>query len=184
MNNTSEEKYIEALSRGDSKAFELLFLYYQPKLIYFLNGFIKDEEVARDMAQDIFLSVWTGREKLSQVNSFRAYVFRMGKNAICNFYDHSLVSEKFEVEQLSRPIEVNSVEEGLFAKELQALIEIAISQMPPQRKLIYQLSRVEGVSNDKIAERLKINKRTVENHLTTALADIRKAVKTGLILFF
>lgn len=184
MNNTSEEKYIEALSRGDSKAFELLFLYYQPKLIYFLNGFIKDEEVARDMAQDIFLSVWTHREKLSQVNSFKAYLFRMGKNAICNFYDHSLVSEKFEVEQLSRPIEVNSVEEGLFAKELQALIEITISQMPPQRKLIYKMSRLDGLSNDEIAKRLNLNKHTVENHLTSALADIRKIVKISYMLVF
>lgn len=184
MNQTSEGKHIDALSKGDSKAFELLFLYYQPKLIFFLNGFIKDGEVARDMAQDIFLSVWTSREKLSQVNSFKAYLFRMGKNAICNFYDHSLVNEKFEVEQLLHPIEVNSVEEGLFVKELETLIEIKVSQMPPQRKLIYQMSRVDGLSNDEIAERLSINKRTVENHLTSALSDIRKVVKMSLILFF
>lgn len=184
MNNTTEGKHIEALSRGDSKAFELLFLYYQPKLIFFLNGFIKDEEIARDITQDIFLSVWANREKLSIVNSFKSYLFRMGKNAICNFYDHSLVNEKFEFEQLSRPIEVNSIEEGLFVKELQALIEITVSQMPPQRKLIYQMSRVDGLSNDEIAERLSINKRTVENHLTSALSDIRKVVKMSLILFF
>ncbi len=184
MKNISEEKYIEALSRGDTKTFELLFLYYQPKLIYFLNGFIKDEEVARDMAQDIFLSVWNNHEKFSQINSFKAYLFRMGRNAICNFYDHSLVNEKFEIEQLSRPIETNSVEEGLFARELQVLIEITVSKMPPQRKSIYQMSRVDGLSNDEIAERLGINKRTVENHLTMALSDIRKVVKMSLILFF
>lgn len=184
MNNTSEGKHIEALSKGDSKAFELLFLYYQPKLIYFLNGFIKDEEVTRDMAQDIFFSVWTSREKLSQVNSFKAYLFRMGKNAICNYYDHSLVNDKFEIGQLSHPIVIESVEEVFFAKELQALIEITVSQMPPQRKLIYQMSRVDGLSNNEIAERLKINKRTVENHLTSALADIRKVVKMSYLLLF
>jgi RNA polymerase sigma-70 factor (ECF subfamily) len=184
MNKTLEAKYLEALSKGDSKAFELLFLYYQPKLIFFVNGFIKDEEVSRDMAQDIFLRVWIHREKLSVVNSFKAYLFRMGKNAICNFYDHTLVNEKFEIEQLFNPIEVNSVEEGLFAKELQTLIEITVSQMPPQRKLIYQMSRIEGISNDEIAERLNINKRTVENHLTAALADIRKVIKITLLIFF
>lgn len=184
MNNTLERKHIEELSKGDSKAFELLFLYYQPKLIYFLNGFIKDEELTRDMAQDIFFSVWTSRGKLSQVNSFKAYLFRMGKNAICNYYDHTLVKEKFDIEQLAQPIVIESTEEGIFLIELQALIEITVCHMPPQRKLIYQMSRVDGLSNNEIAEELKLNKRTVENHITSALADIRKVVKISYILLF
>jgi RNA polymerase sigma-70 factor (ECF subfamily) len=101
----------------------------------------------------------------------------MGKNAVCNFYDHSLVNNKFEAEQLSRQTDTENIEEALFARELEDLIEIAVCQMPSQRKLIYTMSRIEGVNNSDIAERLHINKRTVENHLTAALADVRKMVK-------
>ena len=183
MDISIEQKNIELISQGNAKAFELIFLYYQPKLVYFLNGFIKDEELSRDMAQDIFLSVWNNREKLPQVASFKAYIFRIGKNAICNHYDHSLVEEKFEIHQLSSPIQIESIEEGLFAKELQVLIEIAVSNMTPQRKIVYQLSRIDGLTNGEIAEKLNINKRTVENHLSAALSEIRKVINCCIIFF-
>lgn len=183
MDISFEKKNIELISQGNTKAFELIFLYYQPKLVYFLNGFIKNEELARDMAQDIFLNVWNNREKLTQITSFKAYIFRIGKNAICNHYDHSLVEEKFEIHQLSRPIEIENIEEALYAKELQVLIEIAVSNMPPQRRLVYQMSRIDGLTNSEIAEKLNIDKRTVQNHLSSALSDIRKIIYCCFILF-
>lgn len=184
MNNNTEINYIKALCKGDKKAFELLFLYYQPKLVHFLAGFIKDNELARDMAQDIFLSIWNGREKLSEVNSFQAYIYKMAKNFICNHYDHIIVNEKFVAEQLAKPSLSENTEEQIFANQLQCMIDIAVSQMPPQRKQIYTMSRIEGLSNSEIAEKLNINKRTVENHLTAALADLRKVVKICIMLFF
>lgn len=73
-----------------------------------------------------------------------------------------------------------SEEEALFARELQGIISRIVEQMSPQRKLIYQMSREQGLSNDEIATRLNISKRTVENHLTAALAILRKV----LYLFF
>lgn len=183
MINTLEENSMKGLIKGDKKSFELLFLHYQPKLVHFICGFIKDSELARDMAQDVFLSIWNNREKLSEIKSFKAYLFKMGKNAVCNFYDHSLVNDKFEAEQFSRQGDTENIEEALFAKELESLIEIAVCQMPAQRKLIYTMSRIEGVNNSEIAERLHLNKRTVENHLTAALADVRKKVKLWSTLF-
>lgn len=184
MENTIEEYNIKALSRGDRRAFEVLFLQYQPKLVYFLTGFIKDTELARDMAQDIYLSIWNHKEHLSEVRSFKAYLFKMGKNAVCNYYDHSIVNDKFVAEQLARPVATESTEDTIFAKQLQSLIDITVCEMPPQRKLIYTMSRVDGLSNGEIAERLNINKRTVENHLTAALADIRKVIHICIALFF
>jgi RNA polymerase sigma-70 factor, ECF subfamily len=174
---TTEENYVKTLSKGDQKAFEVLFLYYQPKLVYYLSGFLKNDELSRDMAQDIFLSVWNNKAKLSEIKSFKAYIFKMGKNAICNYYDHSLVNERFVAEQLTRPIDLEDTEEIIFSKQLQSLIDLTVSKMPSQRKLIYTLSRIEGLSNDTIAMKLNINKHTVENHLTAGLADLRKAMK-------
>ncbi|MDR3653422.1 MAG: RNA polymerase sigma-70 factor [Paludibacter sp.] len=183
MNNTIEENNIKALSKGDQRAFEVLFLNYQPKLVNYLNGFIKNVELSRDMAQDIFLSVWNNKEKFSEIKSFKAYIFKLGKNAICNYYDHSLVNEKFVAEQLTNPSVPENPEELIFAHQLQSLIDLTVSQMPSRRKRIYIMSRIDGCSNNKIAEKLNINKRTVENHLTAALGDIRKAIKICIVFF-
>ncbi len=183
MKNAIEENNIKALSKGDQKAFEALFLCYQPKLVYFLTGFLKDSELARDMSQDIFLSIWNNKEKFSEIKSFKAYIFKMGKNAIYNYYDHSLVNEKYVAEQLNCSADFENMEELIFAQQLQSLIDMTVNQMPSQRKLVYTMSRIDGLSNSKIAEKLNINKRTVENHLTIALANIRKTIKIFILLF-
>ena len=65
------------------------------------------------------------------------------------------------------------VDEKVSIDELQVLIFNAVSRMPEQRRKIFMMSRYRGVPNMKIAEMLGINIRTVENHLTNALADIR-----------
>ncbi len=183
MKENWEKDTLMAVSNGDSKAFELLYLHFQPKLLSFINSFIKDMEVSRDMAHDIFLSIWNNRTKLKQVNKFSSYLFKMGKNTVCNYFDHAVVDEKYTKAQLAQPLNTENMEEEIFAKELQSLINITVSQMPAQRKLIYQMSRVEGLSNEEIGDKLGISKRTVENHITAALAELRKVLKV-ISLFF
>lgn len=107
----------------------------------------------------------------------------MARNILYNYYDHSLVQEKYGMAQFLSPSVSDDLEEQLFTSELQALINHKVDQMPPQRRQIFRMSRTEGLSNEEIANRLNINKRTVENHLTVALADLRKILKVVLLLF-
>ena len=72
---------------------------------------------------------------------------------------------------------VQDIEENMFAEELLLLVQHTVEQMPAQRRKIYEMSRKEGKTNDEIAQLLTISKRTVENHLTQALSDIRKMLK-------
>ena len=89
-----------------------------------------------------------------------------------------------QTESTPNVIEDNDIYKYIDAKELELLITIAVERMPPQRQRIYKMSREQGMSNDEIAASLCINKRTVENHLTQALADIRKLLSLILIIFF
>lgn len=184
MITSREDEYVKALSNGDSKAFELLFLRYQPKLVYFFTGFVHDDEIAQDLAQDLFFNLWNNRSKLSDIRLFQSYLYQMARNILYNYYDHSLVQEKYGMAQFLSPSVSDDPEEQLFASNLQELINLRVDQMPPQRRQIFRMSRMEGLNNEEIANRLNINKRTVENHLTVALADLRKMLKVSILLFF
>lgn len=177
-----ESEYLEKLGDGDHKAYDTLFLLYYPKVKNFLWGFIKDEQEAFDMAQDIFYKVWVNRKDISKVNSLKAYLFQMAKNMVYNHYEHNLVKESY-IEKYKPEFSEFDITDDIDARELEILIDITIEQMPEQRQRIFKMSRKEGKSNDEIAEILQINKRTVENHITQALKDIRKVVQSVVVFF-
>lgn len=179
----NESEYIKELSRGSEIAFEWLFLKYQPKVVFFISGFLHNEEAARDMTQDIFFTLWTNRTALSTIDSFSSYIYKMAKNAIYNYFDHSMVKEKYQTFVLANSIASEDEEEIIIANEVKEMIEFAVERMPERQRRIFIMSREEGMNNQEIAIHLNISKRTVENHLTLALANIRR-ILGGMKIFF
>lgn len=186
MDSTTERAYLDAISRSDEQAFKSLFLHYFPRIKSFINGILQNEEEAEDMSQDIFVSMWQNRERLTEINNLNAYLFRMAKNTVFRHIERDLLFQNYQQQkELSgfSASEDNNIEDEIYARELEFLISVAIEKMPPQRKNIYRMSREMGLSNNEIAQNLSISKRTVENHLTQALADIRKIVKFFILAF-
>lgn len=64
MELPEEQNKLKEIAAGNVEAFEHLFFQYQPRLVNFLIGLTHDKEVSRDMAQDLFLSLWKDRENL------------------------------------------------------------------------------------------------------------------------
>jgi len=172
-----------AINQDDVNAFESLFTTFYPKIERFLTGFLDSKTEAEDLAQDVFVKVWQNRSNLIYVENINAYLYRMAKNTL---FDHINRSRELSYTRTSGLPEIattEAIEELLFADELNDLINITINNMPPQRKTIFTLSRVEGFSNEEIAQQLGISKRTVETHISAALSDIRKVLPL-LLLFF
>lgn len=187
MDSATEKGYLYAVSRGDGQAFQVLFVHYFPRVKRFISGILQNEEEAEDISQDIFVSLWQNREQLNKIENLNAYLFRIAKNTIFRHIERLLLFKEYLQQQTDHsllfPPEDKSMEEEIYAKELEYLISIAVEKMPSKRKQIYKMSRTEGLSNEEIAERLTISKRTVENHLTLALADIRKLIGLLMIIY-
>lgn len=174
MTKTEEKLLLSALGRSDKKAFSVLYNLYAGKCLHFVNSIVKDESAAKDITHDIFVKVWLKREVISKVDSFSSYLFKMARNAVLDKLESEVIKRRYISEQLAVSNEFRSyVDETVSVDELQVLIFNAVNKMPEQRRRIFTLSRYKGISNMEIAEMLGLNVRTVENHITNALADIR-----------
>lgn len=160
----------------DELYFDQLYLLYHPKLTHFLVSLLHDDELSRDMAQDIFIKLWEKRNNLESIDNISAYIYRMAKNSVFNHFKHIKIETRYQINELIVSQFDQSTEESVFANDLQELISYHIECMPKQRAKIFKMSRIEGLDNGEIAHQLNIDKRTVENHITNALRDLRKVM--------
>lgn len=178
----TEREILALIARGDRRAFDWLFVQHQPRLVNFLTQLTGNPEVAADMSQDIFLDIWKNRSRLDGVNNFQAYLFRIARNTAYNYFDRLAVNDRFVNESKYTTESAQAEGEYLFARQLMALIRKTADEMPPKRRKIFLMSRFLGFSNSEIADMLGIDKRTVENHITNALATIRQMIKLLVFL--
>jgi RNA polymerase sigma-70 factor (ECF subfamily) len=177
----NDDQYVEKLVQDDHESFRWLFMQYFPKLKIFIAGFVKSEAIAEELSQDIFVKIWEKRKSLTAIQSFNAYIYRMAKNAVLNYFQHEYVKERY-IGQLSSD-SAASADELFQAKETELLIQLTVAKMPTQRKKIFELSRKSQLKNEEIAQKMHLSKKTVENHLTLALREIRKALKNFFTIF-
>lgn len=85
MEFTEEQILLRALSRGDEKAFEVLFMRYFPRVKRFISGLLQDDITAEDFAQDILLKLWQKREEMAKIegNYIQSYSLKPLKG--CKF---------------------------------------------------------------------------------------------------
>ena len=180
----NEKQLIEQLVEGNHDAFRQLFMRYYPKVRSFIWGLLKSETEAEDLTQDVFVKLWTNRERFSDVKTFGAYLYVLAKNTTFNYMESKQIRQiGLEGQPLVEEGQYTPHEE-LVAKDLQLLIDMVVDSMPMQRKTVFRLSRSAGLTNEEIAERLQLSKKTVENHLNLALKELRNIVTVCSILYF
>lgn len=179
-----EWQQIIAVSQDDVKAFNRIFLTYQPKLFIFINGFIKDTEASKDLFEDVFLKIWQHRKRIENVENLNSFLFKMTQNAIFNYLKHNKISHEYVSQMLMGSVESENAEEMILYHLLQEDIDKVVDQLSEQRRNVFRLSREEGYSNAEISTQLNISKRTVENHITASLHTLRKVLRNILTLFF
>ena len=137
-------------------------------------NFIKDKEAARDIVQDVFLKLWKRRSQIDFKKGIRSYLFKAISNASLNYLEknRSKASALQEILRTQDPTTSEDVHSASF-KELEVRVRIAIDRLPPKCKMIFLLSRQEGMKYREIAEQLNLSVKTVENQLGIALEKLR-----------
>lgn len=171
-----EPEVVEEFACGSHKAFHEIFRKSYPRVYAFIRGLVKDTNDTEDLTQIVFIKLWDKRAMFLQVHHFDSYLFTLTKYTVFNYIAAKNVVPFVDDDNISDAQDDHNPHDELVAKDLQLLIDMLVDSMPPQRKMIYQLSRVRGLSNEQIAEKLGIQKKTVENHLNLALKELREVL--------
>lgn len=172
------------LKAGNHGAFELIFKAFFNRIRHFIFSMIKSDEDAEELTQELFVKLWNNRENVDENKSFNYFMYTMARNATYNFIKHKGVEASYVSERMVTADVTDHAEELIYAREINLLIAMAVSRMPEQRKKVYELSRYGGLSNDEIAQRMNISKKTVENQLSLALKELRKLISLFILLCF
>lgn len=173
MNNT---ELIHNLKKGDSKAYSLLVDTYHNMLCSYAYGLTNDRDLAKDIVQNVFISIWRTRLKLKDDFAIKSYLFRSVYNEFLN-QNRNLKSvvplDKKYIDALSFIVEE---EDEKSLEKLMVLVRREIENLPAKCKRTFLLSKQEGLSNIEIAEYLNVSVKSVEAHMTKAFAKLREAV--------
>lgn len=172
-----ESAVITRLKNGEVAAFDVLFLKYSNRLFWFVYKYLQSKEEAEEIVQDVFLKIWDQREGLDSSRSFNSYIFTIAKNHIFNELRKKVSEKKYLDFQINTNSRTHSpVERELSFREITKISNDAINQLPPRRKMVYQLSRDKGMSYQEIANHLGISVKTVENHMSLALKFLKEYI--------
>ena len=151
-----------------------MFLQYYDIICRFLERMIKDQNMAEDLAQNVFMKVWINRHSLNERRSIRSYLYVLAKNAAI---DYLRTSHSVEFEDEYSPPDNDTPDILLEFVEIKEWIDTQVGKMPPQRQKIFRMSRLENKSNKEIADELGVSVRTVEKHLELAFRQLRNNYK-------
>ena len=184
MDKQPDELILQSLRQGSYDAFDALYMRYAPHVEAFAFCMLKNRSEAEDLAHDIFLKIWETRESIGRIKSFRSYLFRMTKNAVFDRFEHKSVQVRYERQCLAAgDFLSDDVAAKIASEDLLMIVELAVERMPEQRQRVFRLSRYERLSHQEIARELGITTKTVEYHIRTALAELRKII-AAIIVFF
>lgn len=167
----TDEQLIALLKGGNEDAFTEIYHRYAETLFTYAWNILKEEDECKDAVEEVFIWIWENRKNL-RITALKYYLLAAVKYKLLR----AIRNSKRRDEILSaRPMACvePSIEETIELKELKAIIQQFTASLPPRAREIFQLSRIEYLTNREIAARMEISEKTVENQMTIILKKLR-----------
>lgn len=171
----TEKALLIALKNSDQAAFEQLYHRYKRPIYYNLHKLVHLREVAEELTQDTFLKVWQQRRILDVEKSFQAFLRRIAGNLAVDFYRRAAQDKKLREHLLNFATEhYDPVEIHMNLRENHTAIHVAMEKLPPRRREVFALCKLEGKSYAEAAQLLGISAGTVNDHIVKATKFLRE----------
>jgi RNA polymerase sigma factor (sigma-70 family) len=159
----NEETALQLLGAGSERGFKLIYERYAISVTRIAYKFLKSPDRADDLVQEVFVKMWTERDKFVKADNFKAYLLRTATNLA---YDHlkKIAREEIAKKEFTNRSEIaaNNIDHYIIDKEYAELLQQAIEGLPPQCRRVYQLVR-GGLSHKEVADQLRLSRLSVES---------------------
>jgi RNA polymerase sigma-19 factor, ECF subfamily len=169
---------VSKIKVGDTYAFKEFFNLTQPEIFHFLFRYTFDKDSANDLIQETYIKFWNARESVNPYGEPKAYLFKIASNLALNF-----LARNKKIPSIDDPSfqEINTlIRDDLEHSFLLDDFKKALLKLPERSRVVFILKRYHDFKNAEVAEMLDISIQTVKNHMTKALSDLRKSLKTYL----
>lgn len=183
LDSHTDQEIFQLFKQGEKAAYDEIYNRYWEKLYNYAFHRTMSKDTAFEVVQEIFVSLWSRKETVEIQSSLSGYLFASVRFQMFNHVKQSKLKEQYMKDyMLSIDSSANYTEQSVLADDLLEALKNGIDQLPPQCREITRLSLLENWSVDKIAEKLNISNRTVENQLSLGRKHLRTSLSEYTLL--
>ena len=138
------------------------------------------KEACREVVTDVFFSVWQSRKRLKDIDNIDTYLYISVRNESFRFQARNKDLNRVSLNELLPLMEEDdegSPEEHLELKEMREMLDKAIDELPEKCRLVFLMSREEGLKTKEIAEILSVQESTVRVQMKIAIEKLVARLK-------
>ncbi|HEX8019557.1 RNA polymerase sigma-70 factor [Mucilaginibacter sp.] len=176
----TEIKYLlNDIALNSSRAsFKRLYLFYYGKLFNLAKSLVKQDELAEEITNDVFMNLWARRASLAEINNFTYYCYTSVKNkALTCLSKNQLKSVNIDDVNVDVADSSATGEDKLVCEDLTKLINTTLSKLSDQCRLVFKLVKEDGLKYREVADLLDISIKTVEYHMGNALKTLAQGLR-------
>lgn len=163
--NCAEELYRDFIN-GNNSAFDKLIEMYRSNLIFFINRYVHDIQVAEDLAIDSFMYIYVNKKKFNFKVTLKTYLFTIGRSRAIDYLRKAKVLNNTDL--IEHQKDLSEIEENVIKNEQAKAVNEAVKALPVDMCAVVTLVYFEGLSYGETAKVMKKNKKQIDNLLYRA----------------
>lgn len=165
------------LREGDCQAFTEIYNRYWSVMYVHVYKMLRDEEEAKDVIQEIFSNLWLKASHIKSSQNVSGLLYTAARNRVFNLIEQNRVRNNYvqSIAAFVQQVDPNTVDQ-VDEKQLIAVIEQEILNLPPKMREVFELSRKDNLSHKEIATKLNLSYQTVKKQVQNALKIIKPRI--------